>query len=107
VRPICLGQANDSSHVGDLTVISGWGISTDGTCDQNLLFYNTTLTILTDGPISPVLRKTQVTVMNQTSCQQVYGSIITSKIICTSGAEGHGTCDVNFISLPRTFKNKY
>ncbi|XP_022829619.1 collagenase-like isoform X1 [Spodoptera litura] len=38
------------------------------------------------------LNDVYVTVMNNTECGQIYGDVVTSAIMCTSGANGKGAC---------------
>lgn len=40
-----------------------------------------------------MLRKTNSTVMANSGCSAVYGSIITSNHVCISTVDGHGSCN--------------
>lgn len=51
------------------------------------------------GPLSPVLRETTSTVINNSECYAIYGNLVTDNIICSSGAGGRGICPVRFCSV--------
>jgi secreted trypsin-like serine protease len=92
IRPICLPPSTDPNHSGDPVTLAGWGRPSDSI-----------------STISPVLRKTNSTVVPNADCSAIYGSIITGGIICTSVAEGHGTCNgdsggpLSYINADGTF----
>lgn len=48
-----------------------------------------------DEEISSVLRKANVKVISNDECSKYYDGVITSSIVCTSGADYRGTCGVN------------
>nr|XP_049696773.1 collagenase-like [Helicoverpa armigera] len=76
VSPITLPVSYFSSLAGYRAQIIGFGkTSTDGALNENAS-----------------LRDVYVTVMNNTQCQEVYGSHVTAATICTSGEGGKGAC---------------
>jgi secreted trypsin-like serine protease len=76
IAPICLAPSNGGLYVNTLATLSGWGRPSDASSS-----------------ISPVLRKTNVTVMANSGCSAVYGSIITANHVCISTTNGHGSCN--------------
>ena len=50
----------------------------------------------TDSGVSPTLNYVDLTVITNTECAAVYGSIITPTKICTATPNGQSTCNVSF-----------
>ena len=70
----------EPDYVNTYVVITGWG-KTTGTGNYSVY--------------SPVLRKTTVPVISNNECRAVYGNIVTSKIMCTSGLYSGEICRVS------------
>uniref|UniRef100_A0A2A4JLS3 Peptidase S1 domain-containing protein n=1 Tax=Heliothis virescens TaxID=7102 RepID=A0A2A4JLS3_HELVI len=76
IKSITLPVAYFGSFAGYRAQIIGFGkTSTDGALNENAS-----------------LRDVYVTVMNNTQCQAIYGSYVTSANICTSGEGSKGAC---------------
>ena len=94
-RPVCLPPAENSDHVGDSAMISGWGYVSESMreilCNRLLTtILNYLITDSTD--VSPVLRKANVTIIPSDVCYPDMGDYL----LCTSAAEGRGICYVTF-----------
>lgn len=72
---ITLPSNADNLYTDELALASGWGKPSDAS-----------------STISPVLREVNVTVLSNAVCGLVYFGVIQDSHICTSGANGRGTC---------------
>ncbi|XP_076042129.1 brachyurin-like [Oratosquilla oratoria] len=78
IQPVCLPSKSDMSDTmeGETVTATGWGKNSDSA-------WGTT----------NILRKVDVPVISNSECAETFGTIITDKLLCTSGAEGMGTCE--------------
>ncbi|KAH1011597.1 hypothetical protein HUJ04_000930 [Dendroctonus ponderosae] len=75
ISTIALAPANSGTFAGSTAVFSGWGRTSDA---------STT--------IANELKTVQLPVITNAVCASAYGSIITTQILCTSGAGNRGAC---------------
>jgi len=76
IAPICLAPADSNLYVNTLATLSGWGKPADSASG-----------------ISPVLRKTNSTIITNAACANVYGTVVTADHICIGTSDGHGSCN--------------
>jgi secreted trypsin-like serine protease len=75
IQPIGL-DALGSTPVGQTVTVAGWGKISDGASG-----------------LAASLRRVDVPTISNASCADAYGSVVTSSILCTSGAGGKNSCN--------------